>query len=359
MILLISYCRNKEILAYSACSRDIGTVMPHPKYSDEESVNFDIGIDDLIEKFISREGLPPSLHIPVWDLLDRGGKRFRPILAYLSCKMFSNTDKGTHVIPFAAAVELLHNMTLVHDDIEDNSDERRGKPCLHRNYGIPIAINTADFMAIKVFEMITSQSIRAETRLILLQKVIERVKQMLHGQAIEIEIRESSVYDLATALEIIKCKTAALIILSSEIGTILGGGSDIQLKFIQRYAGYAGLAFQITDDLLNLIGEKKYGKEIGGDLREGKRTAIVGHFMSSASQEDKRIFLKYFGKKNSTTRQTKKQIALLHKHGSIEYAKKLADYYLKCGLYYLQFLPDNQARTSLVRLSKFLTNRNW
>jgi geranylgeranyl pyrophosphate synthase len=273
--------------------------------------------------------------------------------------MFGNNNSSKPVIPFAAAVELLHNMTLVHDDIEDNSDDRRGKRCLHRYYGVPLAINTADFMAIKVFEMITSQSIDGEMRLLLMQKVIERIIQMLHGQAIEIETRHSTNFDMETAIEIIKCKTSALIILSTEIGTIIGGGSDIQLNLIQRYAGYVGLAFQITDDVLNLVADKKYGKEIGGDLREGKRTAIVGHFMSSASEIDKARFLKFFGKKNVAMRQINIEISLLNKYGSIDHAKKLAAFYLKCGLYYLQFLPDNNARTSLIKLSRFLTDRNW
>ena len=89
---------------------------------------------------------------------------------------------ATKIVPLASAVELLHNMTLIHDDIEDNSDERRGKPCLHRLHGIPIAINTADFMAIKVFEMIVSQNINSEIRVLVIHKVIDRVIEMLQGQ---------------------------------------------------------------------------------------------------------------------------------------------------------------------------------
>ena len=89
--------------------------MVHPKASDEQVLNYDLGIEDTIEKFIPREGYPSALHEPIWDLLDRGGKRFRPVLTYLCCKMVGGNTKQINQL--AAAVELLHNMTLVHDDI--------------------------------------------------------------------------------------------------------------------------------------------------------------------------------------------------------------------------------------------------
>ncbi len=331
--------------------------MTHPKASDEQVLNYDLGIEDMIEKFIPRTDYPSTLHVPVWDLIDRGGKRFRPLLTYLCCKMVGGNTKQINQL--AAAVELLHNMTLVHDDMTDRSDMRRGKPCLHLTYGVPVAINTADFMAVKVFDMILSHKIKPKSKVILLQKLTERVNQMLRGQAIEIENRETTLYDEELVLEILKGKTSALIMLSSEIGIIMGNGSDVQLKLIERYAGYVGLSFQIIDDVLNLIATKKYGKEIGGDLREGKRTMIVSHFMKNASDSDKLEFLKYFGKKSSSYKEIKKMISLLKKYNSIEYSKKQADYYLNCGLYYLKFLPDNDARNSLLKLSKFLTKRNW
>lgn len=331
--------------------------MVHPKASDEQILNYDLGIEDMIEQFIPRNRYPSTLHVPVWDLMDRGGKRFRPVLAYLCCKMLGGDTKQINQL--AAAVELLHNMTLVHDDVTDDSDMRRGKPCVHLTYGVPVAINTADFMAIKVFDMVLSHKVPLKSKIILLEKLIERINQMLRGQAIEIENRDTTLYDEDLVLEILKGKTSALIMLSSELGIIMGNGSDTQLKLIERYAGYVGLSFQIIDDVLNLIATKKYGKEIGGDLREGKKTLIMSHFMRNASDLDKSEFLKYFGKKRSSYNQIKKMISLLKKYGSIEYSQERADYYLNCGLYYLKFLPDNDARKSLLKLSKFLTKRNW
>lgn len=331
--------------------------MSHPKSNDEEALNFDLGIEEIIENYIPRDGMPSSLHMPVWDLLDRGGKRFRPLLSHLCCKIMGGDTRM--VAQLAAAVELLHNMTLIHDDIEDNSDRRRGKPCLHVAYGIPVAINTADSMAVKVFEMILSHNIRPEVKLLILQKVIQRVTQMLYGQAIEIENRKTSFFDENIVLEIMKNKTAALVILASEVGIMTGKSNDIHLRLIERYAGYAGMAFQIIDDVLNLIADKKYGKEIGGDLQEGKRTVIISHFMSHASIIDKDEFAKHFGRKDTSEVEITMMLNLLKTYGSIEYSQNLAEYYLKCSLYYLQFLPDNEARNSLSKLSKFLTKRNW
>lgn len=328
----------------------------YPK-SNEEDLDFDLGIEEILERYISRDGKPSSLHVPIWDLLDRGGKRFRPLLSHLCCKIVNGDTKM--ITPLAAAVELLHNMTLIHDDIEDNSDIRRGKPCLHITYGIPVAINTADAMAVKVFEMILSYNINPEIKLMIMQRIVQRISQMLTGQAVEIENRQTSIYDESIVLDIMKNKTAALVILASEIGMILGKSTDVQLRLIERYAGYVGIAFQIIDDVLNLIAGKKYGKEIAGDLREGKRTVIISHFMSHTSPVEKTAFITCFGKKEASEDDIEFMLSLLRKYESIEYSQKLADYYLRCGLYYLQFLPDNQARRSLVKLSKFLTKRNW
>ena len=331
--------------------------MGHLKVTDEQILDYDLGIDELIEKFISKEGEPFSLHVPVWDLLDRGGKRFRPLLSYLCCKIVGGDTKK--VLQCAAAVELLHNMTLVHDDIEDNSDIRRGKPCLHLTYGVPLAINTADAMAVKVFDMILSNKIEPKLKLQVLQKVVQRISQMVRGQAIEIENRKTSDYDQKIVLEILKNKTAALIMMASELGMIIGRAEPVQLKLIERYAGYIGLAFQIIDDVLNLVADKKYGKEIGGDMREGKRTIIISHFMTNASTKDKSKFLESFGKKKAGFVEVKKMIKLLNKYGSIRYSQELAEKYLQCGLFYLGFLPNNDARRALTNLSKFLTKRNW
>lgn len=331
--------------------------MLHPKYSDEDSLDVDLGIDALISEYIDRENQPSSLHIPVWDLLDRGGKRFRPLLCYLSCKLIYNDTKA--LIQLASAIELLHNMTLIHDDIEDNSDRRRGKACIHHIYGIPAAINTGDFMAIKVFEMVLTHIIPKEIKLTVLSKFIDRINQMLHGQAIEIENRNTMYDSIELTVEIMKGKTSALLMLACEIGIILGRGSEQHLLLIQRYAGYLGLAFQITDDVLNVIGDKKYGKEIGGDLREAKKTIIVSHFMSVADKRDKIKFLRHFGDKGAGVTEVNWMISILREYNSIDYSMKLASYYLDCALFYLQLFPDNEARKSLSNLSKFLIKRLW
>lgn len=331
--------------------------MEHSKFSDENILDNELGIDEILESYISREGHPNSLHRPVWDLLDRGGKRFRPLLAYLCCKMFGgNPDKVRKV---AAAVELLHNMTLIHDDIEDNSYERRGKPCLHKKYGIPISINVGDAMAVKVFEIILSCEFEPNLKIKIFDKIIKRINEMLYGQALEIENRNETNFEEKVVIDIIKNKTSALIMLASEIGAIMANCNDAQLRILQRFAGYAGLSFQITDDILNLIAEKKYGKEIGGDLIEGKRTIIISHFMLNAFDEDKKKFFHYFGKKDLNKENTIKMLTLLKEYGSIDYAKKMAKYYQNCALFYLQFLPQNNSRETLVKLSKFLTDRNW
>ncbi|MEM3463098.1 MAG: polyprenyl synthetase family protein, partial [Candidatus Bathyarchaeia archaeon] len=230
-------------------------------------------VDPVIEKYVPRSGRPESLFSSIWDLLDRGGKRFRPALTLLACEAVGGDP--TKAVNAAAAVELLHNMTLIHDDIEDGSLFRRGKPCIHIIYGVPSAINAGDAMLIKVFEVLSDGPLPPEFGLKLVKKLAERAFQVTVGQAMEFEALRSRDPNDVDVIGILRNKTGALTALALELGGIAGGAGDAELRALARFGEAIGIGFQIIDDVLNVDGQlEKYGKEIGGDIREGKITVM-------------------------------------------------------------------------------------
>ena len=311
-----------------------------------------------LEKHLPRGGEPSEFYASVWDLLDRGGKRFRPALTFLACECVGG--KKEDAVGAAAAIELLHNMTLVHDDIEDQSELRRGKPCIHKIYGVPSAINAGDAMLIKVFEIANSSKIPAERCQRLVAKIADRAYGITWGQAFEFSMRERKNFTEEDVIRLLRYKTGALTGLSTEGGAIAGGGSQEQLEILGEFGETVGIAFQIVDDLLNVTGDvKEYGKEIGGDIREGKKTVLAAHLLKAATPQDKKVFGQLLGKKNVKENEIRKVIGLYKKYGSTEYAKTQAEAFLENAMKALNRLPPSEARNSLSSIADFLVSRSF
>jgi geranylgeranyl diphosphate synthase type I len=315
-------------------------------------------VETELEKHLPRTGEPKEFYQSVWDLLDRGGKRFRPALTFLACECVGGTMNDA--LGAAASVELLHNMTLVHDDIEDRSELRRGKPCIHRIYGIPTAINAGDAMLIKVFEIANSSKISQDRCHQLVEHVAERAYEITWGQAFEFNMWKKRKFTEDDVVRLLKCKTGALTRLSTEAGAIAGGAPQEQVNALANFGETVGIAFQIVDDILNVTGDvRDYGKEIGGDIREGKKTIIAAHLLQTASLSDQKIFRRLLGRKKITRAGTKKAIGLYEKYGSIVYAKARADSYLAKAMTALNTLPPCDAKDELVTIAQFLVSRSF
>ena len=316
------------------------------------------GVEAAIERYLPRVGEPQDFYAPVWDLLGRGGKRFRPAMTFLASECVGGRREDA--TGAAAAVELLHNMTLVHDDIEDQSELRRGKPCIHIKYGIPIAINVGDAMLIKVFEIANQSQIPQDRRHRLVSQVARRAFDITWGQAYEFsmwsrkEVREEDV------IRLLRNKTGALTGLSTEAGAIAGGGTEEQIKLLGNFGETLGIGFQIIDDVLNVSGDvKDYGKEIGGDIREGKKTVLVAHLLRTANNDDRKLFTRLLGKKKITKTETTKAIRLYEKYDSTGYAKTQAENYLQSALETLKKLPPSESRNDLSSIAEFLVSRKY
>jgi geranylgeranyl diphosphate synthase type II len=229
------------------------------------------------------------------DYPSRPGKAIRPALCVATCRAFGGRDAD--VLPFAVAIELLHNAFLVHDDIVDGSERRRGRPTLVAQYGLGLALNAGDALAVIANQLLRSHAGRLDSELAerALAEFDSMALRTLEGQATELGWRRDRVETLTPEdyLELIMHKTCWYTTVHPlRVGALVAGAGD--LRPMVRFGFLLGAAFQIQDDLLNLTGdEDAYGKEIDGDLYEGKRTLPLIHLLSEARGADRRRLRRY------------------------------------------------------------------
>lgn len=271
-------------------------------------------------------GSSPYLTEPAREYLDRGGKGLRPALCLATCEAFGGREDDA--VPSAAAIELLHTAFLVHDDVEDDSELRRGRPTLHRMVGPGLAVNAGDGLAV-----VALGALRDNDRL-LGRRLAGRVwgefefmaRQTVEGQARELGWQRDARTDLTPDdyLELVMQKTCwYTTILPLRVGALIGARGPVELERLVRLGFTMGAAFQIRDDVLNLAGAPDvYGKEPLGDLREGKRTLVLIHLLAAAGPADRRVVERYLGLPRSarTDEATGEVLALMHDYGSIAFA---------------------------------------
>jgi geranylgeranyl diphosphate synthase type II len=242
-----------------------------------------------------------SLHELILDYPLRGGKALRPALSVAIC-----LGLGGHldaVLPTAATLELYHNAFLIHDDIEDESWWRRGKPTLHIDHGIPIAVNVGDAMLSLTLQPLLDnvERVGLGPALRILRAVAHMTRQTVDGQAIELEWVKSNAWQLDDAdyLKMVELKTSWYSFITPLQAGALAAGADLsQLPPLEALGRHIGAAFQITDDLLNLRADPEdYGKEIGGDLWEGKRTLMLLHALRCATPEERDQAVEILGRR--------------------------------------------------------------
>ncbi len=257
----------------------------------------------------------------------RPGKGFRPGLCLSTCKAFGGAEqKALHS---AVAIEMFHNAFLVHDDIEDQSDYRRGDKTLNALYGDAIAVNVGDAMNVLSMRPLMDNIffLGPEITWNVFSEVEHMVRQCVEGQAMELGWVRENVIDLSEEdyLKMILKKTCwYTIIHPCRIGALIATGSNIDLDRFNRFGYYMGAAFQIQDDLLNLTGKgKKYGKEIGGDIWEGKRTIMLIHLLNSCNTNEKKWMRNFLliPRSKRTISDVKKVYHLMIKYDSFNYAR--------------------------------------
>jgi geranylgeranyl pyrophosphate synthase len=310
------------------------------------------------------EALNKAIADPIWEFLDRGGKRWRPALFLLICEALGKKSAG--FIDFAIIPEVVHNGTLMVDDLEDSSEWRRGKPCTYRMFGLDIAVNAGNAMyylpLLPLLENKSKVSVRK-----LSQAYGVYAQEMINlslGQAMDIAWHRS----LANAdeisekdyLQMCAYKTGTLARMAAKIAAVLCDANEQTVEKLGRFAESLGVAFQMKDDILDTtsaqFAEKKGGR--GQDITEGKRSLPVIHTLKVSNATDRKRLIEILNMHTSEQRLRDEAIAIMEKHDSIEYTKRFARRVVKTSWKGVeQLLPSSDAREKLKAFAEFLTER--
>jgi len=307
------------------------------------------------------------LYDMIREYMERSGKGLRPALCLATCRAFGGRTEDA--LPSAAAIEILHNAFLVHDDIEDGSEFRRTFRTMHTQYGVPIAVNVGDAMQALSMRLLRRNISILGPRVTLqvFDEFDHMLMESLEGQAMELGwIRDNrcDISDEDYLRTTLKKTCWYSFIHPCRIGALIARPEDTNLDRFNSFGQYLGSAFQIQDDILNLTGSRqKYGKEIAGDLYEGKRTLMLSHLFENCSPKEKRTLQDFLSRPRH--RRLPREIdwvsGLMSRYGSLEFgrssAKDLRDAAEEAFWEAYQDAPENEDKAFLRQLLHYMVDR--
>lgn len=306
---------------------------------------------NTIEKLLNEsiQANHPILRKASTELLSAGGKRIRPVFVLLAGRLGNHNIE--HVKTVAVALELIHMATLVHDDVIDHAELRRGKPTIKHLYGNRVAMYTGDYILARALEII-AQIKKPEIHQALSQTLVE----VSIGEIEQIKDRFNWDQTLRDYLRRIKRKTALLIASSCELGAMAAGAPAKETKKMYRYGYYVGMSYQIIDDILDFTGSsKQLGKPAGNDLLQGNITLPILIAMQDPSVDQ--FIRKAFQAEEVKDADIKEVLNILHKTDAIEKSYQLSNQYLQKALDVLDSLPDFESKQTLADIAVFLGKR--
>ena len=279
------------------------------------------------------------LAVPFWHHMGAGGKRIRPALCLLCCEALGgDADRALH---FAAAVEILHNMFLVHDDVEDGDTVRRDAPTVWVKFGTANAVNLGDYMLGRAHAAILRSPVDAQTKVRLLAAFTDTYELTCRGQALDINLRGCENFTVPQYLEMVTLKTGHYLVLGMVGGAIIAGLDDSVVTAIQGLGRTMGPAFQVRDDLIDLTEGKGRGGALGNDIREGKPSILYAHALSAAGCAERKRLVAIMRKDRDETTEgdVKEVIALYERVGSLEFARTRADQLVQEAFQAIEQIP--------------------
>jgi geranylgeranyl diphosphate synthase type II len=325
-------------------------------------------VAEEILKLIPERRPVDSLYRLMREYPTRGGKGLRPTLCIATCGAFGGHSEDA--VRIAAAVEMFHNAFLIHDDIEDESLHRRGKNCLHTEHGIPLAVNAGDGLNLLAVETVLSniEGLGLARTLAMISEVIRMCRESIEGQAIELGwIRRGHVPRRdADYIGMVTKKTGWYTCQSPcRLGAIAAGHTRArELDLLGEVFTEVGIAFQIQDDVLNLVGEEDlYGKEPLGDLLEGKRTLMMIHLMRTVAKREREELLQWLGRPRSerTLAESRDVLQRMKRCHSIDYARAVAARHAARGAKLFEetlgFLPQSEGKAILRQVIHYVNTR--
>jgi geranylgeranyl diphosphate synthase type I len=280
----------------------------------------------IVNKYLNSKlkGNPKKLYDAAGHLIVNGGKRLRPYMVIRSCQILKG--KVSNAMPAASAVEMVHNFSLVHDDIMDNDEMRHGVPTVHKKFGMPIAILAGDVLFSKAFQIITDSKLSPIATIQLVSRLAKACVDICEGQLLDVKMaEEKKIPSQAEYITMIGKKTAALFDVSCAMGAICATNKPADISNLSSFGRNLGIAFQITDDLIGVMGDPKITKKpVGNDLREGKKSLPILMAIKSAKNNDKKIILKAFGNSKISRKDLNKAVNVIRSLGIEESVRNQA-----------------------------------
>jgi geranylgeranyl diphosphate synthase type II len=297
---------------------------------------------------------PYGLYEPIEYTLSLGGKRLRPMLAVLASQIFNGNKQD--VIPAALALEVFHNFTLIHDDVMDKAQVRRGQPTVHTKWDENTAILSGDQMMIEAYKQIAQLSDSKLPQV--LRWFNEMATSICEGQQYDIDFESSTTVAISDYLMMIEKKTALLLAYSLRIGAYIAGASEQEQDALFQYGRHIGIAFQIQDDVLDVYGDpSNFGKAIGGDICCNKKTFLLLTALDIADAESKASLLQWLITSNKNAEKIQAVTALYTQLGVREIGEAVMEDHTAQALAQLELLPQNEYTNQLRVLAEKLATR--
>ena len=286
--------------------------------------------------------------------LSSGGKRLRALLTLGSAKL-TGYNENKRDINLAACVELIHSATLLHDDVIDESELRRGKKTTNSIWGNQSSILVGDYLLSRCFEMMVEDG-----DLEILKLLSSTSAKIAQGEVLQLQHKGEADLLEETYIDIINLKTASLFSAATKTGACLSGSNQKEKKALESYGRNLGLAFQIADDALDYYAkEKLFGKEVGKDFFEGKVTLPLITVFQKGNEEEKNFLNEIMKKKNRTEEDFSKTLTLINKYKAVEATFKKAEYFVNVSFDALAIFPDTEDKRILQNLTSFSLNRSF
>lgn len=319
---------------------------------------------DIVNSFIpsgTHADMEQYLYEPLRRYSENGGKRHRPLICFAAClAVGGDVDRATSA---AAAIEHFHTAALIHDDIADDAELRRGERCLHLTEGLGLAINMGDLgLSLVNGTVAKDPNLDDSAKVRVITELIDMTQRTIEGQALDIGWARDGRYDVSPEDYLVMAthKTAYYSgAIPLAIGAIIGGGSETEIEALRNYGLDTGLAFQIQDDLLNLIGEEEGNKkDFRSDITEGKRTLVVVHALDNLEGADRERLIEILSSHETDPEVLDEAVQLLEKSGSIDYARNYAENLTSIAKNRLREMIDHsEARDILESMADWFVTR--
>jgi geranylgeranyl diphosphate synthase type I len=326
---------------------------------DELESNASI-VTDFIRSYL--QGEPKELYQASAHYILSGGKRLRPFMTIKSCEMLGGNSK--RAIPPAAAVEMIHNFSLVHDDIMDNDEMRHNIPTVHNYYGTPLAILSGDILFSKAFKLLVAEGRKVGHSENAISEMVARLSNaciyVCEGQAADVGMTSNRRFSSESHyIDMIGKKTASLFEVSCALGALSVADSDNKdVENLSSFGRNIGIAFQLIDDLIGIIGDPKLtGKSVGNDIREGKKTYPILLALRNAKDNERSKIFKVFGKNSSTT-DIKVAVRTISNIGIEREVRKAAKLHIERAIKSIERYSYSYAKEILVSSANFIVERS-